>query len=382
MKPQPPAEARLAYVPALDGIRAIAISMVVIFHSGFHPTGGGYLGVDVFFVLSGFLITKLLVSEMARDGRVDLLRFYLRRALRLYPVFLLVLACVALPAAALWPGLPVRRQALLAGLYLTDYAQAMHYLPSPLTYTWSLAVEEHFYVLWPLALPFVLRAREPIKVMLMLYLLAFMWRVFNLTTLGWWATYFRFDTRVSGILLGCMLALMRTQAPPKYAGFVAFGVLLLVAAPPSWGLLFGLGLATPVAEVAAATLVLCAYHASPEESRVLGWAPAAYVGKLSYGIYLWHAPVMYFFREGGYGLVVTLVAGGAISVALAALSYHLVERPVRAKGHAALARWARVKAKPPADPVADASADAGLAADQGSSAAGMRATIDAVRPAR
>ncbi|MBB3177082.1 acyltransferase [Variovorax sp. Sphag1AA] len=379
MNTNPPHEARLGYVPALDGIRGIAIAMVLVFHSGFHPTGGGYLGVDVFFVLSGFLITKLLMSEMEQQGRIDLAGFYWRRALRLYPVLLIVLVCVTLPGHVLWPGMPIWQHAALAGLYLTDYAQALHYVPSPLTYTWSLAVEEHFYVLWPLALPFVLRTRDPVRVMLMLYLVAFMWRLFNLATVGWYPTYFRFDTRASGIILGCMLALMPTQAPPRYAGVVAVILLLLAAAPPSWGVATGLGLSAPVAEVGAAILVLCAFHSS-RESRLLAWAPLAYVGRLSYGIYLWHAPLMFWMREKGFSRLTILMGGTALAVTLAALSYHLVDRPVRIKGRAALARWARWRGRLPE---AAAARESGMPADvQGNSAAGMRPTINAVRPAR
>ncbi|MEJ8813583.1 acyltransferase [Variovorax ureilyticus] len=379
MDTKPPHEVRLGYLPALDGIRAIAIAMVLVFHSGFHPTGGGYLGVDVFFVLSGFLITKLLASEMAQHGRLDLASFYGRRALRLYPPFLIVLACVTLPGHILWPDIPIWRDAALAGLYLSDYAQALHYVPSPLTYTWSLAVEEHFYVLWPLALPFVLRSRNPVRVMLMLYLVAFMWRLLNLSALGWYPTYFRFDTRASGIILGCMLALMPTQAPPKYAGVLALVLLLFAAAPPSWGLMYGLGLAAPVAEVAAAILVLCAFHSS-HESRLLAWAPLAYLGRLSYGIYLWHAPLMFWMRERGFSRPAILIGGGALAVALAALSYHLIDRPVRTKGRAALARWAQWRGRLPA---AATERKAGSPADaQGNSAAGMRARIEAARPAR
>ncbi|SCK41755.1 Peptidoglycan/LPS O-acetylase OafA/YrhL, contains acyltransferase and SGNH-hydrolase domains [Variovorax sp. HW608] len=379
MNANPPSEARLGYVPAFDGIRAIAIAMVLVFHGGFHPAGGGYLGVDVFFVLSGFLITKLLAGELEQQGRLDVASFYGRRALRLYPVFLVVLACVTLPGRILWPGIPIGQHALLAGLYLNDYAQALHYVPTPLTYTWSLAVEEHFYVLWPLALPFVLRSRDPVRLMLMLYLLVFMWRVFNMAMLGWEPTYFRFDTRASGIVLGCMLALMPTQAPPKYAGIVALILLLLAAAPGSWGLPYGLDLALPVAEVCAAILVLSAFHSS-HEARLLAWAPLAYVGRISYGIYLWHAPLMFWLREAGYSRVTVLMAGTSMAVALAALCYHLIDRPVRTRGRAALARWAQSRGRLPratAERDLDSPADA-----QGNSAAGMRATIDVVRPAR
>lgn len=187
----------ITYVPALDGIRAIAIGMVLAFHSTAPWAGGGYLGVDVFFVLSGFLITKLLSKELEQRSRIRLVHFYWRRALRLYPSFIVLLVTIVVLAPFVWPHLPAWRHALISGLYLTDYDQALAYDPTPLTYTWSLAVEEHFYLLWPLGLPFVLRLREPIKAMLLIYLLAFMWRVANLASLGWYPTYFRFDTRAS-----------------------------------------------------------------------------------------------------------------------------------------------------------------------------------------
>jgi peptidoglycan/LPS O-acetylase OafA/YrhL len=330
-------QVKIAYVPALDGIRAVAIGMVLAFHSMAPWANGGYVGVDVFFVLSGFLITKILAQELAEHGHIKLLHFYWRRALRLYPMFLLLLAAIALAAPYLIAKPPAWQYVLISGVYLTDYAKAFFTFPAVLSYTWSLAVEEHFYVLWPLFLPFVLRLRKPIQAMVLVYLLATLWRILNWSVLGWDASYFRFDTRASGIILGCVLALMRTKAPPKHAGLASLTVLAALVALPTWGRHVGLAIAVPVAEVCAATLVLTAVH-SEFESSLLSWTPLAYIGRISYGIYLWHVPVMYWLRENHHAWPVTLAAGTAVAVMLAALTYHFIDRPIRTRRAAAPAR--------------------------------------------
>src|SRR5437763_6444404 len=149
------------YMPALDGLRAFAVAAVIAYHLNLTGAGGGYLGVDIFFVLSGFLITGLLVEERGRTGRIALRAFWGRRARRLLPALLLLLSALSLYAGLGGPGLnrsTLRPDALATLFYGANwhliFTQSSYFTqfaaPSPLLHTWSLAIEEQFYVLWPL----------------------------------------------------------------------------------------------------------------------------------------------------------------------------------------------------------------------------------------
>src|SRR5690606_11647941 len=193
----------MTYRPELDGLRGVAALVVVLFHCRVPGFGGGFLGVDVFFVLSGFLITSILLAEHAGTGGIALGRFYWRRALRLYPALLLTLAGYLSVAPLLWPGHPHGTEALLAGLYLAVYSIPLSDYPDYLKHTWSLAVEEQFYLLYPLALILCLRRMSPAELAKWLVIavaVAVAWRLLN--RLAVLPTYHRFDTRLGGLLAG------------------------------------------------------------------------------------------------------------------------------------------------------------------------------------
>ena len=136
-----------------DKVRAIAVMLVMIFHSSVPLFHGGFLGVDVFFVLSGYLITRILLAELDKTGNIQLLRFYIHRLARLSPPLLLLLLLYLVAAPHFWPDYSWHvRDSLLTAMYLTDYAKALYNVPDMLRHTWSLSVEEHFYLLWPLGL--------------------------------------------------------------------------------------------------------------------------------------------------------------------------------------------------------------------------------------
>lgn len=317
----------MQYTPGLDGLRAVAIAMVLAFHARVPMAGGGLIGVDVFFVLSGFLITKLLSAELADTGRVAIMRFYGRRALRLYPTFLLLLAAFLAAAPLWWPTLPAWQYAAISGLYLTDYAVALFDVPLVLSYTWSLAVEEHFYLIWPLLLPAVMRARSPAKLLYAAFVMCTLWRIANVFLFGWSVTYFRFDTRLSGLVLGCLLATMPPIKLPAYAAPGSLFGLAVLTTVPAFGEPSALTLMATAAELFAAILVLSTTRGGPM-TALLGSAWLSYLGRLSYGIYLWHYPTMYWLRDR-FDWPVTLAIGSLSAVALAALSYHLIDRPLR-----------------------------------------------------
>ncbi|GGK89633.1 acyltransferase family protein [Mangrovihabitans endophyticus] len=329
--------------PDIEGLRAVAVLLVVLSHAGVGALAGGYVGVDVFFVISGFLITTLLAREVTTTGRISLSRFYARRAVRLLPASTLVLA-VSLAASWVWLS-PVRvaehaGDALAAALYSvnirlatggTDYfADAA---PSPFQHFWSLAVEEQFYLLWPLIIIVVcglLRRRRAVLagVLAMITVGSFALSVVALDRAAPWA-YFGPHSRAWELGVGALVALgahrlARWRAPALgWAGLAAVGAAAVVydAGTPFPG-------AAALLPVAGAALVV-AFPAGV--TRLLSPAPVQFVGRLSYGWYLWHWPV----------LVIAPAALGvtagpwfnlllcAVALGLAWLTFHLVENPVR-----------------------------------------------------
>jgi peptidoglycan/LPS O-acetylase OafA/YrhL len=292
---------------ALDGIRAVAVLMVIGFHASAPGAPGGYLGVDVFFVLSGYLITTLLVEEVERTGSIRLRRFYLRRFMRLTPALLLMLIAYMLLAPLAWPKMAFHtdvRDVLISTFYLSDYASAYWSAPYYLRHTWSLAVEQHFYLLWPLlVLPLAhnLSRRNFAVTLASLYLVFTAWRIFC-DLHGAFAydhSYYSFDTRLSGLTAGSLMAVLLTgkRRPVwQHAELAALSGLAVIALC-SWrfhvlstgAMIYG------IAAVELATLALIYAAMRSEGSRVrraLAHPVPAYVGKMSYGIYLWHYPIL------------------------------------------------------------------------------------------
>jgi len=330
----------MTYNPALDGIRAVSVLAVVLFHCGLPGAQGGFVGLDIFFVLSGFLITTLLAAEH-RAGGIDAGRFYLRRALRLYPTLLLLIAAYLGLAPFLWPGDRQWLSAALAAFYLYDYALAFSTnLSYTIGHTWSLGVEEKFYLLWPLVLPWLLRTRRPVAWLLGAFVLITAWRYGSAISWRWQQAYFSFDTRMSGIVLGAAAALARPRMSSLSVG-VACVALAIVAAMPSLPLadqVSAVTLRVTLAELCA--LVLVCHAAEHADGKLLAWPPLAYVGRLSYGIYLWHFPAALLLT--GAPLWARLGGTLVFSFAMAALCLHLVDGPLRkwSKGPAAALRGA------------------------------------------
>lgn len=318
------------YIPALDGIRALAILVVIVFHSGPPFLRGGFLGVDIFFVLSGFLITTLLQHEITRTGKIDIRRFYARRFKRLTPP----LACALLLYLALAPhAWPAYKQhgldVLLAATYLSDYSRALFGIPDMLRHTWSLAVEVHFYIIWPLVLLLLRshRVKTALFVLLALYILATAWRIICLELQGWGMAYYRFDTRLSGMVLGGITALLQTWE--KRIGLVSGWaltaiclVLWVVLNFVGWRAPAGLQLSVVVAELTTSALIIALMQG--KRVGLFSHPAMIYLGQLSYGVYLFHYPLMLYLREK-YDWYLVLIGGGAIAFMLAALSYHTVE---------------------------------------------------------
>ena len=348
---------KLRFNPALDGLRGVAILLVILSHAHVPLFEGAFFGVDLFFVLSGYLITSLLLMEMQSAGRLDYWRFYRRRFFRLMPALALFLGTYCLVAPFLWPDLTdIYSDALVSILYLADYGIAFFDSPDTLLHMWSLSVEEHFYLIWPPLLVLVLRftpAGKAWRAIALLWLLSSLWRIFwVLEGQQFYEIFFRFDTRVSGLFAGALLAALLVEKPQfyetmkaqrSYAMWLPLAVPLLMAL--EWdnhdAMIWGI----PVVECAAVVVLLAVHQHSGLVYEMLTAPVLMKLGQWSYGIYLWHYPVVRYLRAD-YSWPVVVVAGLAISTLLAALSFYTIER------------WAmrmRDAGKPPLKPAGPAS---------------------------
>ncbi len=364
---------RLSYLPGLDGVRAFAVIAVMMYHGGLSITTGGFMGVDTFFVLSGFLITSLLVGEWRQTLTIKLSAFWARRARRLLPALLLMLLFVALLVGVIVPSgtyPTVRLDALTTLLYVSNW----HFIligsnyfdsssaQSPLIHTWSLAVEEQFYLIWPLVVLAILRFTKTLRVLLAVCCAAALASAIEMLVLyqpigSNNRLYLGTDTRAQCLFIGAALAvglimlgqkeqaagrlkegeLWRPASGPVRSLCTTLGVLGSAGAIIMWattstnssfpyqGGFFLMGLAT--------SGVILAIIGAPRTMipRFLALPPIRYTGRISYGLYIWHWPLFICFDASrthltGYPLFIVRVV---VTFAVSALSYHFVERPIR-----------------------------------------------------
>lgn len=316
----------MQYNPALDGVRGLAILIVVLFHCRTPGFSGGFAGLDIFFVLSGYLITALLAIEY-RNGGIGVGRFYMRRALRLYPSLLLLLATYLLVAPLIWPADDHLLAALLSGTYMLDYGLVFLSPPLQIGATWSLGVEEKFYLLWPLLLPLLLRTRRPVAWLLAAFIAVTAWRYFVTETWGWKQAYFSFDTRMSGILLGAIAALARPKISALTAAIacVVLAINIVMPIPPVHLVDEATMPRVTLAELSAFALIC--FVAEHRNNAFLASRPMVYIGRLSYGIFLWHGPASHLMH--GYPVWMKLCVTLSFSFAMAALCLHFVDMPIK-----------------------------------------------------
>jgi peptidoglycan/LPS O-acetylase OafA/YrhL len=344
----------LRYRPELDGVRACAVLLVFAAHAKIPYFDGGTYGVDVFFVLSGYLITQLLMVEWQDHGKLSLSKFYIRRGLRLYPALLGLLLCYLFLSPFLYPDYApdAPRDVVVSGLYLSDYTLPFLGFPVVVAHTWSLSVEEHFYVLWPLALLLLLR-RWPLQrcahIMLGAFLALTLWRIVCIG-IGqtWGEIYFRFDTRASGLALGCAYALWaqgrETSHRPFFPWFGAALILFSVfVATGVWQLSLTGGF---TAVEVGTLLVIHGIGTQGLVNSMLSSAPMAYLGRISYGFYLWHYPIVSYLHSHDFGFAIACLGGGLLTLAAAAASHATIELwprqlSARLKAGAPLPKWLR-----------------------------------------
>ena len=380
-------------IGGLDGLRAIAVTAVVIYHLGIEWLPGGFLGVDLFFVISGFLITTLLLTEVGVRGRIDFKGFYLRRARRLLPALVLMLVGTAIIVSTI--ATDVAEQFLRdlpgAALYVSNWwalGQEQSYFEligrgNVLAHLWSLAVEEQFYLLWPVMLGGIcwVANRRGMSRRRLVLVVALGGAVASTLWMSWLSVsrgmpieadptrvYFGTDTHAMSVLLGAALAAV--WRPAHFRTVIPAGARTAVIGAGAVGLAMTAWLFVTVTEytpwlyrggflLAAAVFALviaAATHPGAPVGRLLDVAPLRWVGERSYGIYLWHWPIFLVTRPGvdipWEGPLVD-VGRVALTLGVAALSYRYVEVPIRhgAIGKAIASMRERARTVGPVDAV-------------------------------
>lgn len=351
-----PRERRSGYQPALDGVRALAVAAVLAYHAGFSWARGGFLGVDAFFVLSGYLITALLLDERRSAGGIDVRRFWARRARRLVPaLFLLVTAVLAYAAVFADPNevQGIRTDSIATLAYVANWREifgggsyfAQFTAPSPLLHTWSLAIEEQWYVFWPLVVALLMRAGRGST--LLLVAVSLMLAVASALLMAYLRSpgadpsrvYYGTDTRAQSLLVGAMLAcLLSSGVSVRVARLfrlvapfcVAFVGWMWVSMTYDSLLLYrgGFGLLA----LAVAVIIGAAVTAPRSPiAGILSCAPLRRLGVISYGVYLFHWPVYLVLTPDrtGWSDYPLFGARVLVTLAVAIASYQLLERPIR-----------------------------------------------------
>jgi peptidoglycan/LPS O-acetylase OafA/YrhL len=332
-----------SHLPALDGMRMIAVVTVILSHVGYPVPAD--LGVNVFFVLSGFLITWLLLKEQARTGAVSLKKFYLRRAFRLLPAYYVFLALsLANYYGRSHGAVPQRTDIILPSLlYYANYFNAFHgHPPTPISHTWSLAVEEQFYVLWPLAFGFLVGRGRPalIRFLSISIVLVAAWRSFLycVVHVGTAYVYNAFDTRFDNLAIGCLAAVL-TQRPQVLAVaqtisrrsvYPALVIVLILASrsmPSTYH--YSVGFTVEALLIAVAILQIMQLAARPAW-RWLDYRAVRYVGTISYPMYLYHGLCNSFATRvvpDPSRLYLRFSLALVLAIAFGTVSFYLVEKP-------------------------------------------------------
>lgn len=369
---------RGAGVPALNGVRGVAVALVLVGHSGIPGVTGGFIGVDIFFVLSGFLITSLLLDEIGRTGQLDLGSFWVRRARRLLPA-LLIMVLAVIAARLLFPPDAVsdlRNDATAAFLWVANWAFVSHETdyfsqgapPSPLQHTWSLGVEEQYYLIWPVLIAAVAvllaviarrRGKTPtiVAVRRAVLVLAVLGTVGSAAEAILMASdaslnrvYFGTDTRAQALLIGAAAAALLVRDWPaimaglplihsRWVRWLAWGMPLAGVAvlaaithvATGSATEFHNGLLIVVAVAAVAVIAPVALEQNGPVAWVLSTPPLVALGVISYGVYLWHWPVFLVLNgeRTDWSGSALFAARCAVTLVLAVGSWWLIERPVR-----------------------------------------------------
>lgn len=350
-------EAFKTRIKGLDGLRTIAVVSVFIHHTGLVPLHGGFIGVDIFFVLSGFLITSILVDERNSSGSIALGRFYIRRSARLFPALLFFLFIVSIYILVFEPNMPLSFEILLSLVYLMNWVRAFDTYDASLTgHTWTLAVEEQFYLIWPLVILFIWRVKtlKPLFVILSLAIAAVLWRTYMVGTAALPARiYTGLDTHADGLVLGAAMAVLPRNILfliGKWLWIPATVYIFYVLTSTSAAAFASYNMGyTATCLAAGAVIAKIVSNQSSVLTKSLHFRPIRSLGRISYGFYLWHYPVIkillysrhdalgMFFGTSAYPKITMFAACFGASLSLTVISWHFIEVPAQKKVH----RWLR-----------------------------------------
>ena len=337
---------KTGYLPELDGIRAIAILMVIAVHAHVPFASGGFIGVDLFFVLSGYLITSILLKEYNKTGIIDFKRFYWRRGLRLLPALTVLLTLFI--AFGLFFQLDMSiliRDVTIVFFYAASWSRALYNIPPDwLGHTWSLSIEEQFYFLWPMILLKLSKFNFK-RIVVFLSTIAFAVSIYRYVLLYYNVStdriYFGFDTRIDTILFGCILAyllsynssviaFMSRKIILSMATAVSIAFMLFIFTSFNGQMIFFYSYGLMLTAISSAIIILhVLVNSNGMLSQFLRFPPFVYTGKISYGLYIWHWPIFnYLHAHTQLQTVIKIVIGVILSYVVATLSYFIIERPL------------------------------------------------------
>ena len=341
---------KLGYIPELDGLRGVAILGVMFFHANAPFLKGGYLGVDIFFVLSGFLITSLLISEFDGSGSVSLKNFYMRRVLRLGPALIALLIVFCLASFAVLSEEKANSNfvdALISLAYFSNWARAFSiHPPDFLGHTWSLSIEEQFYIVWPIILLMLLRVSKKrhhvVVIAAAIALFSWIFRIYlSMNAAPIERIYNGLDTRADALMVGCTLGVVLSSGLVSENAKKMLQKLLVVIAPLSMACLLAFSILSSwrnpwmyycgffIVELLTAALVLDILM-NPQSiiRKLLAMRWLVWVGSISYGLYLWHYPIYRTISALGFHGLTIITVGSLVTFIVAALSYYAMERPI------------------------------------------------------
>lgn len=345
---------QLAYAPALDGLRGIAILAVMLFHAEILWFKGGFIGVDIFFILSGFLITSLLVQEFDKAGTINLKNFYMRRILRLVPALILLLAVYCLIVFSFLSEESATKHyidAFISLFYLSNWARAFNFHPPDfLGHTWSLSIEEQFYILWPITLSKLLQFKKNRwQVLLFTFLIALSAWVLRcylaLNEASLQRLYNGLDTRADSLMAGCVLGTLLSssllsaqikQALSKWVpccSFFSAVLLLFLFYEGDWQNLKMYYFYFIAIEILVVIVILDIFiNKESLVGKILSVKALVWIGSISYGLYLWHYPVYRILFTLGFKQEMVATIGTLLTFLVAICSYYFLEQPIRKFG--------------------------------------------------
>lgn len=334
-------------IDGLDGLRAIAVMVVFLHHTGLTSVHGGFIGVDIFFVLSGFLITSILSNEYLKTGKIDFINFFWRRTKRLYPALIFFLSIIYLYILLFAKNINISMKIIPSALYFMNWMRAFEIYDAPLTgHTWTLSIEQQFYILWPFVMIFTLsfKPQKSFLIILSLIVSIVAWRLY-LYNIGAPAarTYTGFDTHSDGLVIGAALALGGDNLRKFISKFwiLSSAYIIFVLSTKTGDSIAVSSVGFLVTSLASASLI--AKIVTEQDSilvKILNLRPIAFLGMISYGFYLWHYSVIKimlysghdqfgaFFGSFEHAREVMLAATFMITLILTLFSWYLIEKPI------------------------------------------------------